>query len=748
MEHYEFRPLCTWLAALACLGSAQAADGDKQFGEMVVKGEKSPLPANLPAVTEGMNAQQIEETVNAVTAAETVKYLPSIAVRERFVGDRNAIVATRTTGTLSSAQSLLYADNLMLSNLLGNSFAYPPRWGLVGPDEIARVDVVYGPFSALYPGNSMGGVILLTTRMPEKFEAHAGAQTFATNYKLYGTDQHNTGKHLSGALGNRNGAWSWWASADHLDAHGHPMSFATAATGGAGTTAVTGAYVDRDANGATRIVTGGYGIDHTIQDNAKIKLAYDFTPFVRATYTLGVWQNRSETTVQTYLRDAAGNPIYNNANLSIGGVAYKVSGMNPGYSESEHLMHGLGLKTTTGGEWDLDAVFSLYEFRKDSSRAATNYGVDNTGKNTFATGTGWQNFDLKADWRPGGDHQVSLGYHYDRYVLSSYTYDTADWRNGASTTLNTSSVGRTETHALFAQDAMRLAPEWTLTLGGRYEVWHAFDGANYDKSLAVKSMSYAERRNRLVSPKASLAYQVADDWQLRGSWGKAYRFPTVAELFQTTKTTVTTLQNDPNLKPEQVSATDLTLEGTVGEHFLRFSYFHEDKRDALFSQTNTTVTPNVTSIQNIERIRTDGAQFAGQLKDVGTRGLDLSGSVTYARSKVLKDDKCPTCVNGNQVRVPDWRATLVGTYRQSDALSYTLAARYSGRQYGSLPNADINPNTYGGNSSYLIVDAKLLYKFDKQWSATVGIDNLNNYKAYAFHPYPQRTVLAKLKYDY
>ena len=300
MPHFEPKRLCWALAAAIvplCGAHAGESGGDKQLGEMVVKAAKSPVPANLPAVSESMTAQQIEESVNAVTAAETIKYLPSMVVRERFIGDRNAIIATRTTGTLSSAQSLLYADNLMLSNLLGNSYNFPPRWGLVGPDEIARVDVIYGPLSALYPGNSMGGVVLLTTRMPEKFEAHAGVQVFQENFKLYGTNERNNGNHLSAALGNRNGDWSWWASVDHLDAHGHPMSFATAAAGGAGTTAVTGAYRDRDPNGAARVVTGGYGIDHTVQDNGKIKLAYDLSPSVRATYTLGIWQNKTDTGV-------------------------------------------------------------------------------------------------------------------------------------------------------------------------------------------------------------------------------------------------------------------------------------------------------------------------------------------------------------------------------------------------------------------------------------------------------------------
>ena len=39
------------------------------------------------------------------------------------------------------------------------------------------------------------------------------------------------------------------------------------------------------------------------------------------------------------------------------------------------------------------------------------------------------------------------------------------------------------------------------------------------------------------------------------------------------------------------------------------------------------------------------------------------------------------------------------------------------------------------------------YRFNKQWSAALGIDNLNNATYWAFHPYPQRTLHAELKFD-
>ena len=49
---------------------------------------------------------------------------------------------------------------------------------------------------------------------------------------------------------------------------------------------------------------------NTEQLNLKTKLAYDITPWLRATYTIGFWSNDSRSNIDTYLRDGAGNPTY------------------------------------------------------------------------------------------------------------------------------------------------------------------------------------------------------------------------------------------------------------------------------------------------------------------------------------------------------------------------------------------------------------------------------------------------------
>jgi iron complex outermembrane receptor protein len=142
-----------------------------------------------------------------------------------------------------------------------------------------------------------------------------------------------------------------------------------------------------------------------------------------------------------------------------------------------------------------------------------------------------------------------------------------------------------------------------------------------------------------------------------------------------------------------------------------------------------------------------------QSRDMFINGLDITGSVGYVHARITEDVANPGLEGTELPLVPVWRASLLGVYHQSDALSYSLGWRYSGRQHSGLFNTstqeypDPNPNVYGGRSTFSIFDAKLLYKVTKQWSASIGIDNIGNTKYFTLYPYAQRTFFAGIKFD-
>jgi iron complex outermembrane recepter protein len=743
-----------------------------------VKATKPAFPANMPAVVESITAKQIEESANAVTTMGAFQYLPSLHVRERYIGDRNGILVLRANSSIASAQTTVYADGLLLSNFLNNSFSTPPRWGMVSPEEIERIDVMYGPFSALYPGNSEGGVLNITTRMPNKFEAHAKYDLFTQDFKLYGADKSYSGQHGAASVGSKWNDLSFFVSLDRLDSYGQPQTFSNATRSNvaaaipANSTTVSGGYRDLDPQGLARVITATTGIDHTVQDNAKVKLIYDFTPTIKGAYTLGVWQNDSVGTIDSYLKNVStGQTFYNTTGsgntqfvrFSGDPNFYKLTAIGPSQAESEHWMHGISLKSNTEGEWDWQVFASLYRQEKEITRTSvpTNAFSDgSSGAGTYKrdNGTGWKTLDLRGDWRPDGNmqsrHQVSFGYHYDRYELDSQTWNVTDWVSATAGALNTNSFGKTETQAMYVQDAWQLHPDWKLVAGGRWEDWRAFDGSNYNLSnpAAFRQLNYANRDQNNFSPKLSLSYQARSDWMLRGSFGKAYRYPTVAEMFQVISLPGNVRANDPNLKPEHVNSYDFTVEKILQNGLWRTSLFYEDKHDALISQTDTTTIPgtSISSIQNVDGIHTKGIETALQMNDVLVNGLDITGSVTYVDSEIVANHKNPFTVGKPQPRIPDWRATVVGVYHVNEKLSVSLAGRYSGNQEVNLLYNTINPDVYGTTvSKYTVFDTKLVYKASDRWTASLGINNIGDYRYYVNpNPYPQRTYFASVKFDY
>ena len=764
--------------AFACALMAMATDAAAQTEEKAlpaveVTGTPSFAERNqIPGTSESVTSGQIEQSVNLVNVEDALKYLPSLIVRKRNFGDQFAPLATRTSGLGQSARSLVYADGVLLSTLIGNNNSNStPRWSLVAPEEIERIDVLYGPFSAAYAGNSMGAVVEMTTRMPEKFEASVKAVAAWQDFSLYSTsDTYNTTQ-LGALLGSREGALSWRIAASHLDSHSQPLTIVTLArpaTPSAAGTPVTGAINDSNRTGAPIVVIGAGGLEDKRQDTAKIKLAYDFTPEWRASYTLGVFQNEVSSAVQTYLRNAAGQPVYSgNVNIlgynyNIGATSFSSSSGRYTWSQ-EHLSQALTLKSDMRGDWDWEAVLSRFDYQRDQQRfpgtALPAADLGGAGSIQSLTGTGWSTLDLKGFWRPqgrGGAHQVSFGTHYDQYNLISTLYNTTNWIAGDPGTTATDSRGKTRTTALWAQDAWQLAELWRLTLGGRQESWRAFDGYNFSAAPA-SSVSQPTLTSSKFSPKASLAWQATSDWQVTASYGTAYRFPTVSELYQAVTVAGVIYTPNPNLRPERAHSGELAFERAARNGRLRISFFQEDLRDGLISQNSTIpgTTQIGSSVQNIDKIRSRGIEIVGERRDVAVKGLDLLGSVTWVDSNILSDPGFRnaagvlTDVTGKYTpNIPRLKASGLATYRYDERWSGSLGARYSARVWATVDNTDTYPHTFQGFEDYFVVDMRVNYQVDPHARLSLGVDNLNNQKYYLFHPFPQRTVFAELKADF
>jgi iron complex outermembrane receptor protein len=761
MKAMDLSRLIAMCLAAGTVCAAEPEGPTKTLGTVTVIGTRpTSLPTQIPTTIEGITADEIAEKISATDAEDALKYFPSLLVRKRYIGDYDhAVLASRASGTGNSARSLVYADGILLSNLLGNGASFTPRWGMVTPEEIERVDVLYGPFSAAYSGNSVGAVVDYITRMPDRFEGHARVTSFGQSFSLYRTDDDYTGYQGSASIGNRFGNWSFWANYNHLDSDGQPLVLANkllSTASGSGGTQVTGAVMGKNPRNQDWFLIGATNQSHTIQDHAKLKVAYDFSATLRASYTLGYWRNDTERSSQSYLRDAAGNEFYGPIGTSAS-VPINIEGrrfmlapadLAPSRADLEHVIHGLSIKSSTGDAFDWEVAASLYDYAKDEVRSPTVFvsepDMRGTGRIGDMDGTGWNTLSLKGTWRPQGSdgaHLIDFGYQRDAARLRSQSFTTADWISGNATGAPVASFrGETELQSLYAQDTWRFSGNWRATLGARIENWQASEGAI--DGVAVPG---GGREETHVSPKLALAYQLTEDWSLKASAGRAVRMPTVSELYQGTLGVAgNVVNNNPNLKPERSWTAELTAERAFERGSLRTTAFHEGTRDALYSQVNTASGGTVTTIQNVDHIRTTGLEMAYQLADFGITGLDLSSSLTYAHSRIVANGNFLASVGKRQPRVPDFRANLLATYHMGDKWTTTLGARYSGKQFNTLDNSDPNGNSYTGVSNFFTIDARVRYRVTEKITASLSMDNINNDLYWNFHPYPQRTVAAEV----
>ena len=191
---------------------------------------------------------------------------------------------------------------------------------------------------------------------------------------------------------------------------------------------------------------------------------------------------------------------------------------------------------------------------------------------------------------------------------------------------------------------------------------------------------------------------------------------------------------------------------TLQDGRVRVSLFQENISDALISQSAVLVPGSTTLfafVQNIDRVRSRGVEFVAQKNNIFIRGLELSGSITYVDSRILEDSANSLAVGNARRRcrigAQRWWQRIAPTPASAAKL---LAGRYSGRQFAQIDNLDVYEHTYQGFEAFFVVYGGFRVQLDKNWSAAVGIDNLTNRDYFLFHPFPQRTAVAEVKFQY
>ena len=321
-----------------------------------------------------ITAAKAQEQINTVNTEDMLKFAPSLVVRKRHYGDTQDPVATRTSGLGASARNLIFVDGVMVSSPIGNNNgAASPHFGVAAPQDVSRIDVLYGPFAARYAGNSIGATINITTRMPDHFELYANALGVVQDFHLYGTNSTPGTWQLSAGIGDRIGAFSWRLSENHMDSTGQPLGLATLTRPASPSlvgTVLAGGVNDLNRTAAPIVDVGGTGIEHQVQDTTTLKLAYDLDNGWKLSYLASLFRQDDDSSVDSWLRNSSGAAVYS-GNSNINGYNYNIAAStfsnNVYNTQQSQLAQGLSLTSAQAGDFAWEIIASDYAYLGDPS---------------------------------------------------------------------------------------------------------------------------------------------------------------------------------------------------------------------------------------------------------------------------------------------------------------------------------------------------------------------------------------------
>lgn len=709
-------------------------------------------------------------SINATTTEDLVKYEPSIVIRKRYIGDSNGTLGLRGSNMFATPRSMVFADGVPLHYFLQTRWSGAPRWTMVSASEIAQVEILYGPFSAEYSGNSMGGVILIETAIPQERQVHVDLDYFVQDFSAYGFNGHLDGYKTFVSYGETFGDFSVYLSYNRLENESQPQSyyFDSRRTLNNAIPA-TGLLMDRDVFGKPAYYFGDTGVEQATTDNFKIKLGYDFENWSSLLNIAYEDRNTLRDSPNSYLTNSAGDIVWS-GNFIQDDIAITVPASRLGASELDRrsLSTGLRIKGDINESTRFEANLSDFRILEDSNRASSHAPQNplfmGRGLTTDYQDTGWQTAEGKFVFSGLGVDGLELitGVRYETYELNLDVFNSANWEQADNAGFTSRSGGETNIAAAFVQMNWDVNERWDLALGGRYEQWQSKNGY-YSKDIPATPefdlVGVADADRNQFSPKFSLGYVPAESWLVRYSLAKAYRFPIVEELFTQSLNYSSIVQAQPDLQPENGLHHNLMFEKQLDSGYARINIFTETIKDAIESQTtflpSGSIVPSVTTFAAVDEVETDGVEFIWNRYGLFVPQLDVRFNLAYTKSIITDNSTAEAnnpanvkSIEGNDYpRMPRWRGNLMTTYHVTDRWDLSANLQYADKSFGRLDNTDTAEQVMGAQDGYTRVGVKTTYDLTNQIEVGFGIDNLTDEVSYVAHPWPGRSMYLSLFYD-
>jgi len=270
-------------------------------------------------------------------------------------------------------------------------------------------------------------------------------------------------------------------------------------------------------------------------------------------------------------------------------------------------------------------------------------------------------------------------------------------------------------------DAIWLPKGWSVSGSVRVDSFRTF-AARRVLSTGAAMSALPELDELMVSPRLGVVRKLGHGFLLTGTGFRAFRGPTMNELYRTGQVgQQTTLANDALLAER---ATGFEFGGEAVEKFgrLRATYFWtEVNRPISAVELSQTATTQTLQRQNLGQIRSRGAMVEGQTAT--WRGLDANFGYQLALATVTAFNPSSAAqvnLKGNWIpEVPRESVTSAVNYVRPKIASFHVVASYEGREFDDAANTFVlHP--------YARVDVSAERELGRGFSVYAGGQNLLN----------------------
>ncbi|MBV9180147.1 MAG: TonB-dependent receptor [Acidobacteria bacterium] len=399
-------------------------------------------------------------------------------------------------------------------------------------------------------------------------------------------------------------------------------------------------------------------------------------------------------------------------------TGFWVGGVNAGWADRDSLSARL-----YGQAQGYDQTFSSVALDRNSERLND---IQHVPSQQIGGSLVWNHGWRAQTFIVGLDNQQIIGAS-DEQLISSTT---------GNHFANNIAGGRQLATGVFAEDIFRHGNHWTVIAGMRWDDWNNNQGSTLRLSRPagpIVATRFPDRSQSSFNPRVSLLRGFSRNFSASLSAYRAFRAPTLNELYRSFQQGSVLTASNPFLRAERLTGAEAGVRGLFVDNKVeaRATMFWSDIVDPVVNVTiNTTPTLTNRQRQNLGRTRSLGTELDGSLHL--SDSIELSAGYQYAHATVINSTLA--LIGLDVPEVPRHQFSWQARYSNPSRLMASIQGHYSSLQFDD----DLNTLPL---KAYYVMDLLLARKLVSGLEVYVAAENLLNQRyLVALSPTSARTI--------